>query len=78
MKFTTETGILLDDESDRLTVLKGHIKYCGLDNIRIFLATDPNGVQSYLLVDGSEPIYESQIAEAVWCHLDMLKANRDM
>jgi hypothetical protein len=72
MKITLPNGIVLDDGGTMCDTLRSRINYHGLENLRVFLATEPSGRQEWLLVEGESPVYANQSSEAMWCHIDIL------
>lgn len=71
MKITLENGVVLDDEGDMVDTLRRRIESKGLKNLRIFLATHKTH-QEYLLVEGTEPIFATQQADAMWSQIDII------
>lgn len=78
MKFTLPNNIELDDGALLAPGLQSYARGKGFDDARAFVATHPDGYQTYLLVVGTEPEFESQLYEAVAVHIDMMAADRDM
>jgi len=72
MKITLDNGIILDNESKMAKSLNEYAKMKDLNDIRVFLAVHPNKDETYLIVDGEIPTFESRIAEDIAVHLDMM------
>lgn len=78
MRITLENGIILDDSELACPTLSKYAKAKHFDDVRVFVATHPDGEQSYLLVQGQTPVFESQQFEAIAVRIDMMAADRDM
>lgn len=65
MKITLQNGIELDTEGFAAPFLQAEAIDKGLSDMRVFLATHPDGQQTYLVAIGQEPVYESTSPEAV-------------
>jgi septal ring-binding cell division protein DamX len=61
------TGVVYE-QNDQTNLMERWAKRAGLKDIRVFLTTHPNKSKFYLVVEGNEPIYESQQMEdiGVW------------
>ena len=68
MQITLNNGIVLDDSLRSAPDLAKYARDKGLDGIRVF-CTSKN---TYLLVDGDVPEYESQSSEAIAVHIDIM------
>jgi len=68
---TLPNGTTLDDSHESAKMLAAYASEHGISQARVFL-TDDHGVQSFLLVIGEKPEFESQQVEAVAAHLDAL------
>ena len=77
MKHTLPNGVVLDDGDSMCANLRNRIENHGLKNLRVFLATQPNGYQEWLLVEGQEPVFACQSSEAMWAHIDTYKLIKD-
>ncbi len=78
MQYTLPNKIVLDDEGGWVKGLQHHAERKGLSNVRVFLATHPNGKQYYVITEKGEAIFESTSAEAISCHLDIMYLQRDL
>ncbi len=65
----TETGVELE-ENDATKIITRHAEVHGI-SARCFLATFPNGYREYVLVEGGNPVFASQLFEQVAAHIDM-------
>ncbi len=68
---TLDNGITLDESHPSAIALQEYAHKKGLKTARAFLSSD-RGNQSFLLVIGTRPEYESQSVESVAAHIDML------
>lgn len=57
-------------------VVLDHAERLGLPCMRAFLATHPDGMQEYLLINGTTPVYSSTSLEAAAAHLDIMALQR--
>lgn len=73
----TTTGVKLE-QTFMTECMKLQANQYGLTSLRVFLATHPDGKKEYLLADGAEPIFASQLAEAVAAHIDMMALARNI
>lgn len=78
MKIALPNGILLDSEGRWSSDLQDYARDKGLDEVRVFAATHPDGTESYVVVEGEAAVFESQQFEAIAVHLDIMWADRSM
>lgn len=68
---TLKNGIILDDSKGVAQNLTKWAEKQGLKNRTVYYFKH-KGKEGYLLVDGKTPEFESQRAEDIACHIDML------
>jgi hypothetical protein len=75
-KHTLPNGIVIDSGSGAAPVLQRRVEYHGLEHVRVWLATHPDGTQNYLISEEDRPVFESQKVDEVWAKLDMMHSSR--
>lgn len=81
MKFETGNGTLMDTEGGWASSATAYAKEKGIKCICV-LATMPNGVQEYVLLEregeGMVSIFSSQSYEGIVCHIDALHLSQKL
>jgi hypothetical protein len=77
---TLPNGIRLDPDWGFAPSIAGHAREKGFGDIRCFAAIEPGDTEpsNYVLVRGTEAIYENTSAEAMFVRIAMMAADRDM
>lgn len=73
MKVTTSTGVIIDNEEGLSKELTQHALRKGFDNWIVAIATFPNEVKTYVIIEDGEVIKEDQSAESIACFIDISK-----
>ena len=72
MRVKTSTGIVLDTDELAAPSITDYAHQRGLTDIIACVATEPSGAQSYVLLRGQTPVYESKSLEACGAYIDVL------
>jgi hypothetical protein len=75
-KIALPNGIVLDPDGGWAASAQEYARGKGLDDVRVFFSRDKTGYESYLVVVGEAPEYESPSFEAVAARIDVLAAAR--
>lgn len=73
-----QNGFTLDPDHDFAKSMTHYAQSKGFPSVRGFHVTDPNGRQTYLLVDGQTPFYEHTSFESCCCRIDFMVLDRDV
>jgi hypothetical protein len=73
-----ENGIALDPEGGFARDATEYAARLDIRDVRVFLATDPEGKQEYLIVVGRQPVFASTQYEAICCRLDAMAKSQNI
>ncbi len=72
MQIKLDTGFLLDDQKGFAPDMQKYAQNKGLNDVRVFHATEESGRKLYVVVEGETPVFDSQQTEAIYCHIDVM------